>query len=171
MVMRESPVACITCLIRRNFMGFVLTEVPSYALGMRSPLTLDSTIIRRICGKVIPSIGVISGRNSTKFDCESSQKCRVSAQRGRKLGLTFHCGCFSLTAVLARMNRSRRPWTSPDAVGITSRENSFAAIMRSIIADLTQSQRVSARIIATHIRRGRRALSIRSRRAKVRTAH
>jgi len=37
-------------------------------------------------------------------------------------------------------------------------------------ADLTQSQRVSARIIATQIRRGH-ALSIRSRRAKVRTAH
>jgi hypothetical protein len=32
--MRESPVACITCFIRRNIMGFVL--VPSYALGMRT---------------------------------------------------------------------------------------------------------------------------------------
>jgi hypothetical protein len=106
MVMRESPVACITCLIRRNFMGFVLTEVPSYALGMRSPLTLDSTIIRRICGKVIPSIGVVWGGNSTQFDCESSQKCRVSARRGRKPGIDFSLRPVSAHAVLARMNVS-----------------------------------------------------------------
>jgi len=36
MVMRESPVACITGRIRRNFMRFVLDDLPSYALGMRT---------------------------------------------------------------------------------------------------------------------------------------
>jgi hypothetical protein len=88
-------------------------------------------------------------------------------KKDRNLGLTVHCDCFSLTAVLARMSRSRHPGTSPDAVGITSAENSFAVIMRSIIDDLTQSQGVSTRIIATQKGRGC-ALSIRSRGAKVR---
>jgi len=34
--MRESPVACITWRIRRNFMRFVPDDLPRYARGMRT---------------------------------------------------------------------------------------------------------------------------------------
>jgi hypothetical protein len=83
-------------------MGFVLTEVPSYALGMRSPLTLDSTIIRRICGKVIPSIGVVLGGTQHSLLARAARNVEFPRKEAGNLGLTFHCGWFPFTAVLAK---------------------------------------------------------------------
>ena len=64
--MRESPVARITCLMRRNFMRFILNDAPvtHWACGA---LTLDANIIRLIFGKVIQGIGPILGQYSKKF--------------------------------------------------------------------------------------------------------
>jgi hypothetical protein len=90
-----------------------MCPVTHWACG---PSTLDADIIRPISGKVIPSIGPISGQNSTKFCCETGWQCRVSDEKTHKPGIDFLTWVF-----LGRSNqRQRGPRT--DAAGTTEAE-------------------------------------------------